>query len=490
MYFPLFVGISRVWLHQKVLGAFLQSFFQKRSAVLLVAPLVWAGGDLLRCWFLSGYPLSSLCHAFCRWTWFIQTADLVGEWGVTATIVFLASCLATCVTRQSGHLRPCWVSIAGFVLMSVFIGTYGFLRLGQFCEPIPNTTLALLQGDAPAEWATDSESREVMTRETEAMYHELVQQAKQQTQSENRAIDLLVFPESIYRRSVSVAEPGANPELMEDSLGRPVSKQVFQDTIEESLNELKTYAKKQGAPLITGGYVFTYSATERRDCNSAICCLPQDDGEIELQFYHKMHLVPMGEYIPCWRTLHRWFSQVDLFENSCDAADEPVAFQIPVSDGTALTVGINICFESALSRLIQYQLATLRKQGVEPDFLLNLTNNGWAYQSIEPDLHLACGIFRTVENRKPLFIAANHGISAVIDSNGRILQQIPTSSQSVILTSALRNRTPRHTLFTSTGHLTLWIPVAFWLVGAAIGFWNRRKLRWFSSQAPQETDSP
>jgi len=39
------------------------------------------------------------------------------------------------------------------------------------------------------------------------------------------------------------------------------------------------------------------------------------------------------------------------------------------------------------------------------------------------DLHLICGVFRAVECRKPMVIAANTGISAVIDATGHIQRQ-------------------------------------------------------------------
>jgi apolipoprotein N-acyltransferase len=48
-------------------------------------------------------------------------------------------------------------------------------------------------------------------------------------------------------------------------------------------------------------------------------------------------------------------------------------------------------------------------------------------------MHLACAVFRAVENRKPFLIAANTGFSAVIDSNGRIVQQGPRRETAVLV---------------------------------------------------------
>jgi len=80
-----------------------------------------------------------------------------------------------------------------------------------------------------------------------------------------------------------------------------------------------------------------------------------------------------------------------------------------------------------LSHVIRSQINTLAAEGKEPDVLVNLTNDGWFWGSSELDLHLACGVFRAVECRKPFLIAANTGFSAWIDSDGRIQQQGPAA---------------------------------------------------------------
>jgi apolipoprotein N-acyltransferase len=63
--------------------------------------------------------------------------------------------------------------------------------------------------------------------------------------------------------------------------------------------------------------------------------------------------------------------------------------------------------------------------GRRPDVLVNLTNDGWFWGSSELDMHLAAGIFRAVEVRTPLVIAANTGFSAAIDGSGRLLARGP-----------------------------------------------------------------
>ncbi|HEV3136983.1 MAG TPA: nitrilase-related carbon-nitrogen hydrolase, partial [Pirellulales bacterium] len=74
-----------------------------------------------------------------------------------------------------------------------------------------------------------------------------------------------------------------------------------------------------------------------------------------------------------------------------------------------------------------------RAQHREPDILVNLTNDGWYWGSSELDMHLACAVFRAVECRKPLLIAANTGFSAWIDSGGRIVTQGSRRATDVIV---------------------------------------------------------
>ena len=62
----------------------------------------------------------------------------------------------------------------------------------------------------------------------------------------------------------------------------------------------------------------------------------------------------------------------------------------------------------------------LEENGEQVDVLLNLTDDGWFWGAAALDHHLACNVFRSVELRRPMLVAANTGISANIDSNGII----------------------------------------------------------------------
>jgi apolipoprotein N-acyltransferase len=134
----------------------------------------------------------------------------------------------------------------------------------------------------------------------------------------------------------------------------------------------------------------------------------------------------------------------------------------------------NICYETTLPHVIRDQLATLRREGVEPQVLVNLTNDGWFWGSAELEQHLACGIYRAVENRRPLVIAANTGISAWIDGNGRILERGLKHASGIIHAEVQLDG--RESWYSQHGDWFAGLCLAVTIILAAAGMWTA--LRW------------
>ena len=183
--------------------------------------------------------------------------------------------------------------------------------------------------------------------------------------------------------------------------------------------------------------------------------------------YNKMHPVMFGEYIP----LADWF---------------PFLYRItPLTGG--LTTGTkavsqklgdfryapNICYETVIPHMIRRQILQLRGQGEEPDVMVNITNDGWFRGSSELDMHLACGVFRAIEMRKPLVIAANTGFSAWIDGDGQIVQQGARRAADVII--AKPQLDGRHSFYLDHGDLFSGICLAACMGLGVVGFWDRRR---------------
>ncbi len=145
--------------------------------------------------------------------------------------------------------------------------------------------------------------------------------------------------------------------------------------------------------------------------NSAV--MAATDGTI-VGTYDKMHRVMFGEYIP----LAKWLPFLYRI-TPVTGGIEPGYGPASLEQGGVLYAP-NICYETVLPHVIRRQMTELTRQGKIPDVLVNLTNDAWFWGSSELEMHLACGIFRAVEMRTPLVVAANGGLSAVIDSRGRV----------------------------------------------------------------------
>ena len=153
-----------------------------------------------------------------------------------------------------------------------------------------------------------------------------------------------------------------------------------------------------------------------------------------------------GEYVP----FSQWFPFLKRHlldhRRAPKPASGPVALEL---DGVFYAP--SICYETVIPHVIRHQVATLDAAGERPDVLVNLTNDAWYWGSSELDMHLACDVFRAVETRTPLVIAANGGISAWIDHYGRIRAQSPRQQPDVILADVELNRTAPPTVYVRTG---------------------------------------
>jgi apolipoprotein N-acyltransferase len=219
-------------------------------------------------------------------------------------------------------------------------------------------------------------------------------------------------------------------------------------------------------PLLVGAPVELVGPSNSQVSNSAV--MVARSGKI-LGRYDKMHLVLFGEYLP-FADWFPWLYRLSPLCASCTPGERPKAYT-----AGSLRIAPDICYESVLSHVIRGQVNALKAEDREPDVLVNLTNDGWFWGSSELDMHLRCGVFRAVECRKPLLIAANTGFSAVIDGDGRVLQQGPRRKTWVLLAEVAPDG--RHSWYLEYGDwpagCCLAVCVLLGFVGAG-GFFARR----------------
>jgi len=134
--------------------------------------------------------------------------------------------------------------------------------------------------------------------------------------------------------------------------------------------------------------------------------------------YDKVHLVPFGEYLPLAGLLRRYFNGLTAEVGNFS----PGQVVEPVED-----IGVLICFESIfpdISRELCAKGASL---------IVNMSNDAWFKTWSTPEQHLQQACFRSIETRRWLVRAVNHGISAVVDPYGRVVQRIGLLKEGMIV---------------------------------------------------------
>jgi apolipoprotein N-acyltransferase len=98
---------------------------------------------------------------------------------------------------------------------------------------------------------------------------------------------------------------------------------------------------------------------------------------------------------------------------------------------------------------------------------VNVTNDGWFWGSSILDLQLACSVFRAIENRLPVIIAANTGISAYVDSQGSVQEQGPRRREAILYAKVVQDG--RLTWYQRMGDIPAGLCAWFCLVAAGFG---------------------
>jgi apolipoprotein N-acyltransferase len=97
-------------------------------------------------------------------------------------------------------------------------------------------------------------------------------------------------------------------------------------------------------------------------------------------------------------------------------------------------------------------------------------------------MHLACGVFRAIETRTPLVIAANGGISAWIDQSGRVRAQSPRQTPDVIIADV--EKFPQRSFYTKFGDWFAALCLTCCVVFAVVGWQGQRRARIDSTLLP------
>ncbi|MBO9477981.1 apolipoprotein N-acyltransferase [Shimia sp. R11_0] len=370
--------------------------------------LTLTGAEILRAYVLTGFPWAMPSYVLLD-RLAGQGASFVGPHGMNLAFFLVAVALAAGFKRKRG-----W-PLAGAAAALVF-------ALGW---PLP-------KADAPAV----SEPRPVVR---------LIQPNAPQHQKWDPAYSGLFFERMVRYTS----EGAVRPDLI---VWPETAVPVLLNYAEETLQIIARAAK--GTPVVLG--INRFEGT--RIYNAAI--LLDGTGQVRAR-YDKHHLVPFGEYIPLGDLL----SQIGITGMASQYGEGfspgPGPALMDLGDlGKALLL---ICYEAVFPQ-------DVTGAPERPDFLLHLTNDAWFGNFSGPFQHLAQARMRAVENGLPVLRAANTGVSAVIDPQGRVLASLALNTEGALDVTLPQAGAP--TFYSQTGDL----PLALGLIGLLLTVaWRRRR---------------
>ena len=435
IYVPLFV-----WGTRRMVTRF-------RWPLVAAAPLVWMGCEQLRGSILGGFTLGGLGHTQWRWTTLIQIADWAGAGGVGGLVMLGAASLSS--AASAGRRRSAALSLGWGVAALAVVLVYGAGRIATAPVDPRSLDILLVQGSIDTELKHDPDG----AGEVLAEYDGLTRGAL----ADGARPDLIVWPETMWRWPILEIEPDHElpADVVERILGpatrasgrgdgvgdRPgendggiESAAIRQARCREILEQdridpLAAHARRYATTWLVG--VDRQLASNRSTSgvfhfNSALFL---DAGGVPVGCYDKMFPVAFGETVPLADQFPILYRLTPL-PAGLTAGREPLVVTV-----AGLRVAPTICYETALPGAIRTVVDRLAAQGERPDLLVNLTNDGWFWGSSELDMHLASGIFRAVEVRTPLAIAANTGFSAVIDGCGRLVERGPRRATATLRAS-------------------------------------------------------
>jgi apolipoprotein N-acyltransferase len=340
----------------------------------------------------GGFPWNAMGYAAMPVPVLMQSASLIGLWGMTflAFLFFSAPALIIGGSRRDRVGRYATLGL----IVTVFAAdlAYGTIRLHRADNSeVPGVRLRLVQPaiDQSEKWQA-GRAAEIFNRLVQ-----LTDFSPTPGESGLAGITHVIWPES------------AIPFLL---TARPEALAAIADMLPQSTT------------LITGAIraSTTEDAGGRPEYFNSIFVVGED-GAIR-DAYDKVHLVPFGEFLPFQETLEAWgIRQLTRLPGGFSAGS--IRRNIPLPGAPAFAP--LICYEAIFPGAVV-------GAGERPGFLLNVTNDAWYGNTPGPPQHLRHAVVRAVEEGLPLVRAANNGISAIVDAYGRIEARLDLEKSGVV----------------------------------------------------------
>ena len=327
---------------------------------LVVIPGAWLLAELVRSWVMTGFPWLSLGYSLID----APVTALAPIGGVYFLGALMMVSAGTVVLLFAG-------SIPARALAVVMIG---LAPLGLWYTP-PATEWTQASGEPVSVDIIQGNFAQAIKWDRD-VFRTTLERYRAMTQASDA--DLVVWPE------VAIPAPA--------------------NQVQPYFDEIATLAGERSQTVLAGTLVHESSDAPYYN---AVLALGAGEGR-----YYKRHLVPFGEYFPVPEFVKTLLDGVNMrYSDFGFGADDQPLIEV---DGVKL--GLSICFEDVFG----YEIA---KALPEAGVLVNVTNDAWFAGTTAAAQHLEIARMRALEAGRPMLRAANTGISAIIDYDGRVRER-------------------------------------------------------------------
>ena len=326
--------------------------------LVCVIPAVWMIAEMLRGTGFTGFPWLVLGYASIG-TPLAGFAPIAGVYGVTLVAMACAGLLLHAILQPR--------RLVAIAALAAVLGAGALLRMADWTRPSGEPFMAaVLQGNIEQSIKFDPDRFAKILDTYEKLAYE------------SRA-KLVVLPETAVPRFLDRLDPAY-------------------------MQALDSIAKRNGGDILIGVPTRRGPTTY---FNSVV-----SRGVSRPQVYHKVHLVPFGEFVlPGFGWIVKYL-QIPMADfTSGGRSQKPLAV-------AGQRVAVNICYEDAFGEEIVRPLP-------EATLLVNVSNMAWFGDSLAPGQHLQMARMRTIETGRAMLVATNTGLTAAIDRGGRMLGLLP-----------------------------------------------------------------
>ncbi len=352
----------------------------------LAVAIAWTVAEWLRGTLLTGFPMNPMGTVWAPSLVMIQATALFGVYGLSFLTVLAAAAPAALTAPRADERparRPWLLPVAAFALLAA-AWAGGEVRLALAPDGTPTgVSLRVVHPNVDQRVKWQEDKREALARHVRLSHRPGFE-----------AANFVIWPETAA---------------------------TFYLDERAALREYAAQAAPPGGHLLTGAP--RRSRSEGRTIafwNSLHALTPA--GTIAAT-YDKHHLVPFGEYNPLRAVLP--LPALVWGASDYSAGPGPQTLRLPgVPPFSPL-----ICYEAIFPGEVVAGTGTAEGR---PQWLLNITNDAWFAGTTGPWQHFQAARLRAVEEGLPLVRAANVGISAVVNSYGRVVDRLDPGEAGVL----------------------------------------------------------